>query len=99
MQVQSMELLCFHGQKSNGTHRFVVDARALNSQVIRDQYELTKVSRSLDSITESRYWSSFDLTSSFTQIGLAEESRPLTAFTYNKKRYQFNRLLQGQTNS
>ena len=64
-------------------HRFLVDARALNSQVIKDNYELPRINNILDKMTEGKFWSNFDLTSSFTQIGLEQNSRHLTAFTYN----------------
>ena len=89
----------FLTMKTNGSYRFVVDARALNSQTIRDNYQLPKINTILDKLTECRYWSNFDLTSSFTQIGLKEKSRPLTAFTSNGRRLMWNRLIQGQTNS
>ena len=89
----------FMVQKSTGAYRFVYDARALNSQIVRDSYELPKINNILDKINENTYWSSFDLTSSFTQVPLLEESRDLTAFTFNNRRYRFNRLIQGQTNS
>lgn len=86
--------------KSSGKgYRYVLDARAINSQIVRDSYELPKIRNILDKITECKYWSSFDLTSSFTQIGLEENSRHITAFSHNGKRYMFNRMIQGQTNS
>ena len=66
-------------------HRFLVHARALNSQVIKDNYELPRINNILDKMTEGKFWSNFDLTSSFTQIGLEQNSRHLTAFTYNQR--------------
>ena len=89
----------FAVEKSDGSYRFVVDARALNSQITRDHYALPNLKNVLNNISETKYWSSFDLTSSFTQIELEEKSRPLTAFTNNGRRYQWNRLIQGQSNS
>ena len=86
--------------KSNGkSHRFVVDGRCLNSQVVKDNYELPRINNILDKMTESKYWSNFDLTSSFTQIQLQENSRELCAFSYAGKRYMFNRMIQGAINS
>ena len=86
--------------KPNGkSHRFLVDARSLNSQVIKDNYELPRINNILDKMTESKYWSNFDLTSSYTQIGLQRQARPYCAFTFNNKRYMFNRLIQGAINS
>lgn len=90
----------FGVQKPNGKGiRFVVDARAINSQIVRDCYELPKISNLIDKISECQYWSSLDMTSSFTQIELRPEDRHITAFTYNDKRYVWNRMIQGQSNS
>ena len=85
--------------KSNGSYRFVQDARALNKQCLQDNFELPKINTILDGMTDCNYLSSFDFTSSFTQIGLEESSQPLTAFSYNGNRYQWNRLVMGQTSS
>ena len=83
----------------SGSYRFVVDARAINSQIIRDHHSLPKISTIFDRISECKYWSSFDLTSSFTQIGLDENSRPITAFTYKGRQYQWTKMIQGACNS
>ena len=80
-------------------YRFVVDARSLNAQCIQDNFELPRINNILDKMSECNYLSTFDFTSSFTQIGLEKSSQPLTAFTYNGKRYMWNRLVMGQTSS
>ena len=86
--------------KSGGTsYRFVTDARAMNSMITRDHYELPKIKNLLDNVTEGNYWSSFDLTSSFTQVGLQKNSREITAFTFKNRRFMWNRMIQGQANS
>ena len=53
----------------------------------------------MDKMVECNYLSTFDFVKGFVQIGLEEESRPLTAFTYDGNRYQWNRLPMGQTSS
>jgi transposase InsO family protein len=85
--------------KSDHSHRFVVDARALNSQCLQDNFELPKINNILDNIPECNWLSSFDFSSSFTQIGLEQQSRPLTAFTFNGQRKMWTRMVQGQTSS
>ena len=85
--------------KSDGSYRFVVDARAMNKQVLQDHYELPKIKNIFDKLQETKILSSLDFVSSFTQIGLEKESRHLTAFTYNGKRLMWNRMIQGQTSS
>ena len=86
-------------RKPNGTLRYVQDCRALNKECLQDNYELPKINTILDGMANSTYFSSFDFTSSFTQLGLQESSQPLTAFTYKSNRFQWTRLVQGQTSS
>ena len=85
--------------KSNGQYRFVMDARALNSQCVRDNYQLPRINNIMDKLVEGEWWSSLDLTSSFTQIGLKKRSQHLTAFTFAGRRMQWCRMIQGHTNS
>ena len=81
------------------SYRFVVDGRSINGQIIRDHHSLPKISNIFDKISEGKYWSSFDLTSSFTQIGLEYNSRPITSFTYKGRQYQWTKMIQGASNS
>ena len=85
--------------KGGSKYRFVQDGRALNSQCIQDNYELPKINNILDKMSECNYLSSFDFTSSFTQIGLENASQPLTAFTYKGSHFMWKRLMSGQTSS
>ena len=85
--------------KSDSSWRFVVDARAVNKECIQDNYELPKINTMFDNLSETEVLSSLDFVSSFTQIPLKKEFRPITAFTYGGKRYQFNRMIMGQTSS
>ena len=75
--------------------RFVSDGRYLNSQTKPDNYPLPTMQRVLDELKECTYLSSMDITSSFNQIPLAEKSRHLTAFTYNKRRFVFRQMVMG----
>ena len=85
--------------KGNGQHRFVQDCRALNTQCLQDNYQITNISTILDKMTECNYLSSLDFTSSFNQLGLEESSQPLTSFTVDGNRYQWTRLVQGHKSS
>ena len=84
---------------SGGSFRLVQDLRALNSQTLPDNYPLPRIDTLLDKMTENNYLSVFDFLKGFVQIGLEEDSRQLTAFTYENERYQWARLPMGQTNS
>ena len=80
----------FMFSKPGGSHRLVVDGRAVNKNLLRDSYNLPKIKNLLDNMHECNYLSNFDFTSSFTQIQLEKHSRPITAFTINGKRMQWN---------
>ena len=79
--------------------RFVMDARSLNKNLIVDNYELPKIKKVLDRLSETKILTSLDFLSSFTQIGLKKECRPLTAFCHAGKRYMFNKLIMGTTSA
>ncbi|KAK9687873.1 Reverse transcriptase (RNA-dependent DNA polymerase) [Popillia japonica] len=79
--------------KRDGTWRFCVDYRQLNKVTKRDAYPLPYISSILDRLRDARYLSSLDVKSAYWQIPVAEDSRPLTAFTVpGRGLFQFKRL-------
>ena len=66
--------------KKNGGIRFCIDYRRLNKVTIPDSMPLPRCDDSLDALGGSKWFSTLDLRSGFHQLGLAEESRPYTAF-------------------
>ena len=85
--------------KKNNKYRFVQDCRSINKASKPDKFELPNLNHILDKLTETKYLSTFDYVSSFSQIPLDEKSQPITAFSYNGSRYQFKRLVQGHKTS
>lgn len=80
-------------KKKTGCWRFCVDYRALNKVTIADSYPLPYVSSILDKLRDARYLSTLDIKSAYWQIPIAEESRPLTAFTVpSRGLFQFKRM-------
>jgi len=69
--------------KKDGTMRFVLDFRALNSNSHDDRYTMKDVSECIGDIGRagSHIFSTLDLTAGFWQMPLDEKSRPYTAFT------------------
>lgn len=67
--------------KPDGSKRFCVNYRQLNSVTKRDAYPLPQVTTILDRLRDSRYLSSLDVKSAYWQIPLANDSREKTAFT------------------
>jgi hypothetical protein len=55
-------------QKKDGSHRFCVDYRGLNSVTKLDTFPLPRIDDLLDQLGESKYFSTLDLASGFWQI-------------------------------
>ena len=70
-------------EKKDGTARFCIDYRRLNSITIGDSYPLPLIGDILDSLGTSRatIFSLLDLQNAYWQIQMEEESIPYTAFT------------------
>jgi hypothetical protein len=70
-------------KKKDGSFRLVQDFRALNAQTYPDRYSMRDVNDCIDEIgrSESKIFSTIDLTSGFWQMVLKPKCRPYTAFT------------------
>lgn len=87
-------------KKKDGSYRFCVDYRKLNSCTVRDSYPLPYVSNTLDKLRDARYISTLDIKSAFWQVPVKNESRQYTAFTVpNRGLFQFRRMPFGLCNS
>lgn len=87
-------------KKKDGSYRFCVDYRKLNYVTERDAYPLPLVSNTLDKLRDARYLSSLDIKSAYWQIKMADDSKPLTAFTVpGRGLFQFCRMPFGLHNA
>ena len=68
-------------QKKDGSLRFCIDLRKLNSHTIKDAYSLPRIEESLDCLNGAKIFTSLDLRSGYWQVLMAEDSIPYTAFT------------------
>lgn len=87
--------------KPDGSYRFVVDYRKLNSVTIKDNFPMQSIQDSLESLgsSEAKWFSSIDLLSGYHQVPIAEDSKQYTAFVTHGGLYEFNRLSFGLANA
>ena len=85
--------------KKDGSSRFCVDFRRLNSITQKDVYPLPRVDDILDTLGNARFFTTLDLASGYWQVPLDDDAIPKTAFTTHKGLYEFVRMPFGLCNA
>ena len=76
-------------RKKDGSMRFCVDYRKLNSASEADAYPMPRVDELIDTLGRAKFISTLDLTRGYWQVPVEPNSRPFTAFTTPFGLYQF----------
>jgi len=79
-------------KKKDGTFRFCVDYRKLNSVTKKDAHPLPRVDDLLDALAGSKYFSTLDLRAGYWQLSVAPEDKEKTAFVTPDGLWEFIRL-------
>jgi len=79
-------------KKKDGTLRFCVDYRNLNSVTIADSYPLPRMDELLDELGGTSVFTLLDSRSAYWSIPVKPEDRPKTAFSDGHRLYQFRRM-------
>ena len=68
-------------RKRDGSLRFCIDFRKINSRTPSDSYPMPRIEETLDALQGSRWFSTLDLKSGYWQVPVAEEDKHKTAFS------------------
>ena len=85
--------------KKDGTTRFCVDYRKLNSVTIKDAYPLPRIDECLDALSSAVWFGCMDIFSSFWQLGMSDRDKEKTAFSTSQGLFQFRVMPFGLANA
>lgn len=83
-------------KKKDGSFRFCMDLRAVNSVTQSLPHPLPRVNDALDSLAGAKFFSTLDMASGYWQGDLADEDKGKTAFITEKGLHHFRAMQFGQ---
>ena len=86
-------------KKKDGSARFCVDYRKLNSMTLKDSYPLPWIDDTLEALAGSKWFSILDLKSGYWQLELNSEDKEKTPFSAGTGLWQFTVMPFGLCNA
>jgi hypothetical protein len=85
-------------KKKDGSIRFAVDYRRLNSNTVKDAYPLPRIEDCHDSLSGAQWFSTLDLQAGYWQIAMDEQDSIKTSFASHLGTYKFSVMPYGLCN-
>ena len=86
-------------RKKDGSYRCCIDYRQLNLATRRDAYPLPRIDACLDALGGAKWFSTFDLRSSYHQVPMNRDDRDNTAFICHRGMFRFKSMPFGLVNA
>ena len=86
-------------RKKDGSTRFCVDYRKVNTVTRKDAYQLPRIDDTLDTLAGSKWFSTLHLISGYWQVEIDDRDREKTAFTTPEGLFEFNVMPFGLCNT
>ena len=85
--------------KKDGSPRFCIDFRKLNTLVEKDAYPLPRIDETIDTLAGQQWFCTLDLHSGYWQIPVAKKDRVKTAFSSHRGLFHFKVMPFGLSNA
>ena len=85
--------------KKDGTYRMCVDYRRLNTQTVKDNYNLPRIDEIFVALHDKKHFISMDLLMGYHQVRVSAADRAKTAFSTHMGLFQFNVMPFGLCNA
>lgn len=86
-------------QKKDGSWRFCVDYRKLNSMIVKNKFPLLVINEILDELYGAKYFTTLDMKADYHQVRMRSEDEYKIAFKTHQGHYQFKVMPFGLTNA
>ena len=85
--------------KKDGTKRFCVDYRKLNSVTIKDAYPVPRIDETFDALSGVKWFSTLDLASGYWQVALDDDASQKSSFVVRNGLYRWKCMPFGLCNA